>query len=57
MTARRVYHVCESVTGAMGAMGQVRRLSGAYRTEQAAQRRKPRNKGRSVFFIEWEWVG
>lgn len=56
MTGRRVYHICESVAGAMGAAGAVRRLPGTYRTEQAAQRRKPANNGRTVFFVEWEWA-
>lgn len=55
MTAARVYHICESTAGAMGAPGTVRRLPGKYRTEQAAQRHKPANSGRTVYFIGWEW--
>lgn len=51
-TGRRVYHICESTAGAMGAPGRVRRLPGTYRTEQAAQRRKPANNGRTVYFVE-----
>lgn len=54
MTAR-VYHVCEAIAGAMGAPSTVRRLPGTYRTEKSAQRRKPANSGRTVYFIGWEW--
>lgn len=51
----RVYHICQSTTGAMGAPGTVRRLPGGFRTEKAAQRHKPADNGRTVCFIEWSW--
>lgn len=54
MTGRRVFHVVESTAGAFGAASAVRRLPGRYRTAAAAEKRKPRNNGRRVYFVEWE---
>lgn len=56
MTGRRVFHVVEATAGALGAGSTVRRLPGRYRTAAAAEKRKPRNDGRRVYFVEWEWV-